>query len=353
MSVYTEWDPLEEIIVGDCYSPGDLDWCIPPDQRSAFDTMLMETKSDLDYLAHTLQTLGAKVHRPKVFKYSNEIQFDSFSVKEPFSPMVPRDQYLVYGNTIYQTYTSMPDRYLDSLAYYNIFQTMFAAGANWISQPPPMLRDLRRHFEYQNLDPTVNRGTMVYEKLYKNLLLTHTATMFKCGDRLITNTRGPGTQLGLEWMRKNLPAETIVSADNILQNWGHVDHGFFMTDDDTVFCVGTKFVPKCLQNKKIYDITPYIDVSHLNLAPHSLDGLLEDSKGYTQVVMFYANVIVVDSQNIVMNHATSALKDFFLTKNITVHVSPFRHMNFWFGNLHCVTLDIKRRGQRRKIINEI
>jgi hypothetical protein len=126
-----------------------------------------------------------------------------------------------------------------------------------------------------------------------------------------------------------------------------------MTDDDTVFCVGTEFVPKCLQNKTIYDITPYIDVSHLNLAPHSLDGLLEDSKGYIQMVIFYANVIVVDSQNIVMSHATPALKDFFLTKNITVHVSPFRHINFWSGNLHCLTLDIRRRGEKRKIINEI
>jgi hypothetical protein len=133
VSVWTNWDPLEEVIVGDCYAPGDLDWCIP-----------------------------------------------------------------------------------------DIFQTMFVAGTNWISQPPPMLRDLRRNFEYQNLDPTANRGTMVYEKLYKNLLLRHTATMFKCGDRLITNTRGPGTQLGLEWMRKNLPAETVVPADNVLQNWGHV-----------------------------------------------------------------------------------------------------------------------------------
>lgn len=351
MSVYTEWDPLEEIIVGDCYSPGDLDWCIPLDHIDEFNNILLETKSDLDKLATLLTTLGVKVHRPTVYRYSNSITLDKFAIQAPMSPMVPRDQYLVYGDTIYQTYTSMTDRYFDGLSYYDIFKNMFANGSNWISQPPPMLNDLHKSFFWSSLSPEENKGHLVYEKLYKQKILWHTATMFKCGDRLITNIRGPGSQLGLQWMEKNLPENTIITSNNILKNWGHIDHGFFMTDDDTVFCVGKEFVPECLANKTIYDITPYIDPSKLNVNEHILSALLEDSKGYDQIVAFYGNLLVIDSHNIIMNEANDQLIDFFKSKQITCHISPFRHTGFWFGNLHCLTLDIKRRGKKRKIIN--
>jgi hypothetical protein len=177
--------------------------------------------------------------------------------------------------------------------------------------------------------------------------------MFKCGDKLITNTRGPGSQLGLQWMQKNLPKNTIVDSNNILENWGHIDHGFFMTDDNTVFCIGKEFVPSCLSNKIIHDITPYIDPSKLTVNEHMLSTLLEEGKGYDQIVSFYGNLLVIDSHNIVMNEANSELIDFFKSKQITCHISPFRHTGFWFGNLHRLTLDIKRRGKKRRIINEI
>jgi len=50
VSVWTNWDPLEEVIVGDCYAPGDLDWCIPREHLEAFNRILKETREDLKYL---------------------------------------------------------------------------------------------------------------------------------------------------------------------------------------------------------------------------------------------------------------------------------------------------------------
>ena len=57
MSVWTNWDPLEEVIVGDCYAPGDLDWFVETELQESFNTILVETKKDLDNLAQLLQTL--------------------------------------------------------------------------------------------------------------------------------------------------------------------------------------------------------------------------------------------------------------------------------------------------------
>jgi N-dimethylarginine dimethylaminohydrolase len=177
--------------------------------------------------------------------------------------------------------------------------------------------------------------------------------MFKCGDRLITNTTGPGSQAGLEWMRRNLPADTVVENHNsTMKNWGHIDHGFFMINDDTVICVDRGFVPECLRNKRIHEIYQYLPREHGDIVT-PLDCLLDPSKGYSQVVAFNSNVLVVDSNNIVFDNHMPELFEFMNTLNVRCHMSPMRHRKFWAAGIHCVTLDIKRRGNKRKIINEV
>ena len=347
MSVWTDWDPLEEVIVGDCYAPGTLNWFVEPALQDEFNNVLAETKQDLDALAILLQDLGVQVHRPKLHNYRHSVDLPLFSVQCPVSPLVPRDQYLVYGNTIYQTYTSMNDRYFDSLGYYDIFKTLFDQGHNWISQPPANLR---------NLPPNKNwatQGLLIYNHLYHNQLLWHTATMFKCGDRLITNIAGPGSRAGLEWMRRNLPADTVVENTNtIMRNWGHIDHGFFMIDDNTVICVNREFVPECLRDKTIHEIYQYLPKESVD-SSMPVDALLDPSKGYEQVVAFDTNVLVVDSNNIVFDNNMPELFEFLATLNVKCHVARLRHRKFWASGIHCSTLDIRRRGKNRKIVNEV
>jgi hypothetical protein len=125
MSVWTNWDPLEEVIVGDCPSKSSESWNLEPRARELFDEILFETKEDLDNLANKLMSLGVKVFRPAITNFDQVINQGDFIIRNPTFPIVPRDQYLVYGDTVYQTYTSMPDRYLDSANYYNIFLHLF------------------------------------------------------------------------------------------------------------------------------------------------------------------------------------------------------------------------------------
>ena len=50
--VYTEYDPLEEVIVADSYVPGDLDHLFPDNSLSSFNRILEETKQDFDAVGH-------------------------------------------------------------------------------------------------------------------------------------------------------------------------------------------------------------------------------------------------------------------------------------------------------------
>ena len=73
MSVWTNWDPLEEVIVGNCPSKSNENWNLEPRARELFDEILFETKEDLDNLANTLTSLGVKVFRPTITNFDQEI----------------------------------------------------------------------------------------------------------------------------------------------------------------------------------------------------------------------------------------------------------------------------------------
>ena len=351
MACWTEWDPLEEVIVGDCFKYEDLGWKLPNSTASKFKLILEETKEDLDNLSEYLSKMGVKVHRPIPKINQQNIKIAGFDIKQATAPIVPRDQYLVYGETVYQTYTSMPDRYLDSLSYYEIFLELFKQGHNWISQPLPEL------INFENNDWHLY-GEDFYKTKYADKLLWHTACMFKYGDTLISNT-SPGSALGLEWMRRN-SAHKIITQDR----FGHMDHGFFSVNDSIIICDTKDWVPSVLADKNIYavsillgerrDFDKYIEQKTNNkevISDKWMDYWLDEWKGYFQDVCFNFNPLVVDSNNIIFSTPQPKVFKLLDSLGINSHVCPLRHGPFWEAGIHCATLDIKRKGTCRKIIN--
>lgn len=356
--IYTEFDPLEEVIVGDTFLPGDIDHMFPNNVLDKFNIILEETKEDLENLVDFLKKGNIKVHRPDVFKFKQNIEMPDFNINFPMSPLVPRDQYKVQGNTIVQTYTSLTDRYFDSLGYYNIFKNMFQEGYNWISQPTPMLVNL-------DADEQWYMSSEIYSKYHSDKLLWHTATMVSAGDAIILNSKGPGSQLGLDWFKRNVPGYRYIENQGTVQkNYGHIDHGWILVDDDTVMHGGLDWVPHCLKDKKLidisryigkYDFTNYIEDFSATKGKYDiawLDKYLENWRGYNQEVCFDLNVLIIDSKNIVFAREMPDLFKYLKTFGIDCYSVPYRHRLFWEGSIHCATLDLKRRGTKRKIISE-
>lgn len=354
--LFTNWDELTEVIVGSSYEHGDLDSFLDDNIKEKFNTIIQETKEDLDNLAINLENFGIKVYRPTVKKFKEKLSFPDFNIPFPTAPIVPRDQYFVYGNTIIQTYTSMPDRYFDSLNYQNIFVNLFDKGYDWISQPPPVIKTLNGNERWWL------SGDKVYRELEKQILW-HTATMFKCGDSIIVNGRGPGTKRGLEWVKKIYPKTTFVeNNEGCMKNFGHIDHGWFMINDDLIFCINKSWVPKVLHQKEIIEIGFLLDNWDLSnfmkefyktkgrLDKNWIDRWLSQWKGYMQETHFDTNVLILDPCNVMFNIEQPKLFRFLETFGINCHVSKQRHGLFWEAGVHCLTLDISRKGSCRKII---
>ena len=187
--------------------------------------------------------------------------------------------------------------------------------------------------------------------------------MFKAGDALLTNAKGPGTSLGLDWMERNLQSRLIYNDSLAMGGWGHIDHGFFMTNDETVFVLGKSWLPNCLADKKIHDISDLVTAfpfrnfitefseTEGKYSREWLEKWLTEWKGYTQEVCFDTNVLVITPNDIMFSNTQPKLFKMLEKLNINCHVCEQRHGFFWEAGIHCLTLDIKRSGNKRRIIN--
>ena len=353
--IYTEYDPLQSVIVGDTYAPGDVDHLLTKGNTSQFNKILEETKQDLDLLADFLKRGNVEVMRPHIYNYDT-VKMPTFDVQLPIAPVVPRDALMVMGKNIIQTYTSYTDRYFDSVSYYPIFEKMFQQGYRWVSQPAPMLINLNTKDDWICNDRT-------YKDTLHNRVLWHTATMFKAGDAFIVNQEGPGSNTGLEWCKRELPEFAFYpNTGTRFNGFGHIDHGFIMIDDDTVIHSGMDWVPQCLHNKKLIDVSDCLPELKMDRYVQDyaeaknkmdvawLDKYLENWRGYSQEVCFDLNVLIIDRNNIVFARHIPKLFEKLKSLHIDCHVVEQRHYLFWDGGIHCSTLDVKRKGVKRKII---
>jgi len=360
MSVWTDYDPLKEIIVGVIPKPEYFSNFLKPDILEVLTPIIKETEEDLERFANICTSLGVKVYRPKVMDFKEPLKLPGFKIKNPIAPLVPRDSYLVYGNTIYSSYTSMADRWLESLSFYDIFMEKYKEGYNWISTPVPQLKDFRPDTQWYT------HGGDRYGVDLVDKILWHCATMYKCGDALIVNSSGPGTKLGYDWMQRNIPnARFIKNANKPHLGWGHIDQFFFQTDDTTVFCTNKNYVPDVFLNNskfKVHEFGHLIKDVDMKIYEHRLaqtdgkysvewiDEWIDEWRGFAQEVAFDSNVVVVDSKNIIVTNEQPALSNYFKEFGITLHPVNLRQGGFWDGGVHCLSLDIKRDGERRNIV---
>lgn len=135
-----------------------------------------------------------------------------------------------------------------------------------------------------------------------------------------------------------------------------------MVDDDTVVHNGIEWVPNVLKNKKLIDISKSLPKNNYKkyLSDYAklqnkfdvnwIDRYLENWRGYVQEICFELNVLVIDRHNIVFSRYMPEMFELLKSHQIDCHVAEQRHALYWDGGIHCATLDLKRRGEKRSIV---
>jgi hypothetical protein len=199
VNIYSEFQPLEEIIVGRPYSPRAFDLLTDDELRGLLQKVMEETEEDCNRLSELLISLGVKVQRPQVIlnlldqdgKF-DRIDLQKWSYTYPNPPLWPRDMFLAYGHKILSLYTRSTSRWLESWSFYDIFKDYFAHGADWISLPPPLIDESKKSYG-------------AYEDA---AFLYHAACFVRCGKDVFHTLpggaleKGRGTELGLEWIKR-------------------------------------------------------------------------------------------------------------------------------------------------------
>lgn len=336
---FDNWSPLEEVWLGDVYPASWYDH-LESEVRDCFYEITERTKDDLNTIQRTLENLGVTVCRPSYDCIDNYInEYDNQLIKPE---ICPRDEYLTVG------------------------QTLFAKKFH--GAPNPWQHHIDR---YQN------SGCQVEHILACNELMLNGASTVRAGQDLYfdlvwladsTKNFNAVDDLNLlvQYYQDNFAHYFKDYRVHILFNGGHVDACFSLLKPGVILGSGyyTDY-EKTFPNWKMINVSDPEFKNHtqthqkgpgfngkwyipeMAMTRSFNQHIIEHAKtwigDYTET-FFEVNCLVIDEKNVVIPGKNPVVFRALEELGITAHPVPFRTRTFWDGGMHCITLDIRRRG---------
>lgn len=332
------WDRLEEVWVGQHYSPSFFDSIKNSKVRSPLQRIAEETEQDYQNLIKILKTFGVeKILRPTV---DHDARLSTSTENENPSTN-PRDFHWVYGNKLYR---------FENKSHYNTLYN-----------------------EYKNF------GCSIYDP-YNNhsneLPITNhmeAPCMVRFGDAVLIDAV---TNDQRKWLRQELKDTKIFWWPKYQ---GHRDGIFCPVKPGLIVSLtdyrNEKWHQKLfkhweyvyLHNESWEKVQPVFKIRKMlrktlnryyieneennNELIHFIDRYLSDWVGYCAESVFDVNMLVLDQAHVVVNSYNKTIFDTFKRHKIEPIICNLRHRYFWDGGLHCNTLDIRRSGKKEKYLN--
>jgi glycine amidinotransferase len=341
---YTEWDPLEEVIVGivdDAMLPS---WntineiTFPP---AVWDADVMRgqggipyppgmidaARADLEEFVGVLEAAGVCVRRPVPFDFAAAYGTPDWRVANGFCAANPRDVLLVVGDEIIEAPMSDRGRYFETWPYRSLLKEYFRAGARWTAAPKPQLLDPL----YDRQAPSQGKWiTTEFEPTFD------AADFVRCGRDLIGQRSHVTNDAGIEWLRRNLGADYRIHL--IESQWSQAAH-----IDSTLLPVAPG---KILVNRK------YFDPQGLPAAFSDWDVLVPPDPVPTSAGVFSTvsawvsmNVLMLDEKRVIVERRQEPLIRAFERWGFEPVPCSFENFFAFAGSFHCATLDVRRCGE--------
>ena len=337
--IYTEWDKLTEMIVGQVYDPNtfhkasdNIEWMRDSEFRDGMFQVLEETNSDLNKLQKLLESFGVKVHRPKnlPLKYESTRMWETII---PYPGICPRDMHVVYDDKIISTIGGDPNRYTES----NFFSQIMLSHTerNYISMPQPLLDS--QYKPYKELE-----GQILY----------HAANILKCGELLVhtkpyaPGVHGRGTYAGLQWLKNQIPDVDWAE----IPACGHADGKMALITPGLLLVKQLELIPEQLKDWDCIKMSPkplpdwFNKVMDQKYYKERVTEWLGHWIGHVEETPFDINIISVDEKTVICNGYDKEVEDHMKKHGVEMIPFHFKHKHFWDSGLHCVTLDITREG---------
>jgi len=336
---WNEWDPLEEVIVG---NPLNARYPTPdpstrlaefPDRRledipqGPFPQRVIdETEEDLDAFVAVLTKLGITVKRPETWRH--EASFSTIDWEsQGYYNYCPRDILLVIGDQIIETPNVIRSRALETFSYRALLVEYLKSGARWYGAPRPMLLDSL--FDVDLTRPTPLNHEPAFDA----------ANVLRLGQDLIYLVSSTGNELGGQWLQTLLGETFRVHLLKDVYFGSHIDSTFAALRPGLILCnparVTHQTLPGILKQWAVIYSPPME-----NTDCHDAD-YLSRSIGSDWIDM---NMFSINPDLVVVDRDQTALIRLLEEQGLDVIPLKLRHAKMLGGGFHCVTLDIRRRG---------
>ncbi|MCW8140775.1 MAG: amidinotransferase, partial [Planctomycetota bacterium] len=214
VSSHTEWDLLEEVLVGHVdgatipSSHVAVTSNVPRAARFVFPLfgglrypglMTAPARRELEEFIHILEAEGVTVRRPDPQPFKARFGTPAWSSRG-FTVACPRDSLLVVGDEIIETPMAWRSRYFETFAYRRLLKEYFAAGARWTAAPKPELPD-----ELYDPDYTVpDDGEPLRYVTTEHEPVFDAADFVRCGRDLFVIRSNVTNAAGIAWLRRHL-----------------------------------------------------------------------------------------------------------------------------------------------------
>jgi glycine amidinotransferase len=344
VSSFNEWDPLEEVIVGDMRHAMIPSWEIPvaatmPDEHQAyfinnaaqpFPHKYVELAcEELDRFSETLEGLGITVRRPVPTRKDVPFSTPHWRSAAGLYSAMPRDSLLVVGDTVIEAPMAWRSRYHEVDAFRPLLKDYFRRGAKWIAAPKPQLSDKTFREVYDKEAPYVSKRYAVteFEPTFD------AADFVRCGKDIFAQMSHVTNAFGIEWVRRHLGPDYRVHVVDVM--------------DSAPMHIDATMVP----------LAPGKLMAH----PERLHPIPEQFKGwevrrppepvsrpghtyYMSSPWLSMNVLMLNPTTVVVEKSERPTAKFLEDWGFDVVPVEFENVIRFGGAFHCVTADVRRTG---------
>jgi N-dimethylarginine dimethylaminohydrolase len=338
-----EWDPLEEVIVGNVQNAR-FPTSDPSTRLAEFNDrpledlprgpfpqrIIEETEEDLDAFIAVLTKLGITVRRPETWPH--EARFSTIHWEsQGFYNYCPRDILLIIGDQIIETPNVIRSRAQETFSYRALMINYLKSGARWYGAPRPMLLDSL--FEVDLTKPTPRDDEPAFDA----------ANVLRLGQDLIYLVSSTGNEFGGQWLQTILGETFRVHFLKNVYFGSHIDSTFVALRPGLILCnparVCHENLPEILKEWDVIYSPPMESTDR-----HDAD-YLSKSIGSDWIDM---NLFSVNPDLVVVDRDQSSLIRLLEKHGLDVIPLKLRHAKMLGGGFHCVTLDIRRRGMLQR-----
>jgi N-dimethylarginine dimethylaminohydrolase len=334
----TEWDPLEEVIVGNPLnarfpSPDRSTQLAEFSQRALANIpsghfsqrIIEETEEDLNRFIDVLRQSGATVKRPETWPHDRPFSTIHWEA-QGFYNYCPRDVLLIVGDQIIETPNVIRSRQQETFSYRALLLDYLRSGARWYSAPKPMLLDSL--FEVDLDKPTPRNDEPAFDA----------ANVLRLGRDLIYLVSSTGNELGGGWLKTILGGEFRVHFLKDVYYGSHIDSTLIALRPGLLLCnparVSGDTLPAVLKQWEIIYSPPMENVG----------GHGDDRSSLIGSDWIDMNAFSINPHTVVVDRDQRALIRLLEKKGLDVIPLKLRHAQLLGGGFHCVTLDTRRKG---------